>query len=309
MSNIRNLPALKPSEIQGMATALDVITNPSVQERFIGIFNYTHGNNRGETVYHSECIHFIKQITEKKLLDCEKMSIYTTFMDVAIRNLSFDPKAKLCYLMSRNVNVGTKDKPVWTKQMVVEISPYGELAQRIEQGHIADADEPRIVYEGDEYKRWSDDEGVHVTHTPANDSTGKKILFAYIRYSLPNGRRKTFALDLVDMDRFAKASARQNARGNAEGKANELYTSFDGQPDPGFFMAKCIKHAFKSMPKIKIGRTAILESEKIVDTITDTDLLGFDENLVPAANDSVEFTEVPETNPESSDNPTVNEDF
>lgn len=302
MSNIKSLPALKPSEINEMATALDIITNTTVQQRFIGLFNLTHGNGRGEAVYHSECVHFIKQLNEKSLHDCDKLSIYTAFMDVAVRELSFDPSAKLCYLIPRNINIGSKAEPKWVKSLNVQISPYGELALRIQQGHISDADEPNIVYEGDEYTRRSDDDGVHVTHTPTGEPN-RKILFAYLRYTLPNGTRKTFCLDLTAMERFKGASAKQN-----NGTANALYTSYSGQPDPGFFMAKCVKHAFKSMPKIKIGMNRVLESEVIPDEVTDEDVLGFTPET-PTTSDEVPFTVMPSDNPESSDNPTVKVDF
>ena len=44
---------------------------------------------------------------------------------------------------------------------------------------------------------------------------------------------------------------------------NQLYTSLDGQIDTGFLKAKCIKHAFKTYPKIAIGKGTQLESEII----------------------------------------------
>ncbi|MDO4527676.1 MAG: hypothetical protein Q4C03_02685, partial [bacterium] len=45
-------------------------------------------------------------------------------------------------------------------------------------------------------------------------------------------------------------------------KSNELYSK-DGQIDTGFLMAKCVKHAFKTYPKIQIGKGTTLESEII----------------------------------------------
>ena len=43
--------------------------------------------------------------------------------------------------------------------------------------------------------------------------------------------------------------------------ANSLYTVNNGQIDTGFLIAKCIKHAFKTYPKLKIGKGMMLESE------------------------------------------------
>ena len=45
-------------------------------------------------------------------------------------------------------------------------------------------------------------------------------------------------------------------------KSNELYGK-DGQIDTGFLMAKCVKHAFKTYPKLNIGRGTALETEII----------------------------------------------
>jgi hypothetical protein len=52
----------------------------------------------------------------------------------------------------------------------------------------------------------------------------------------------------------------KNTRQRIE-KPNELYTSVNGGIDPGFLAAKCIKHAFRSYPKLQIGKGSQLETE------------------------------------------------
>ena len=63
-----------------------------------------------------------------------------------------------------------------------------------------------------------------------------------------------------DWVRLAQYSARQNRSG-----ANALY-GVDQQGivniDPGFLMAKCIKHAFKTYPKVRVGRGTELQSQQ-----------------------------------------------
>ena len=51
----------------------------------------------------------------------------------------------------------------------------------------------------------------------------------------------------ADWERLAVYSEKKNF-----GKANALYTSFNGGIDPGFLAAKMIKHAFKSYPKVSL---------------------------------------------------------
>jgi hypothetical protein len=53
-------------------------------------------------------------------------------------------------------------------------------------------------------------------------------------------------------------------------KSNALY-NINGQIDTGFLIAKCIKHAFKTYPKINIGKGSVMESD-----IIETPQGGFD---------------------------------
>ena len=65
------------------------------------------------------------------------------------------------------------------------------------------------------------------------------------------------------------------------GKANELYGMDKDNIvhiDPGFLMAKCIKHAFKSYPKVRIGRGTELQSQQVDEQpqLSDEDIYGVD---------------------------------
>jgi len=49
---------------------------------------------------------------------------------------------------------------------------------------------------------------------------------------------------------------------NSKGKTNELYSSNHGQIDTGFLLAKMIKHAFRTYPKVRTaGVMTVLETE------------------------------------------------
>ena len=47
-----------------------------------------------------------------------------------------------------------------------------------------------------------------------------------------------------------------------------------GQIDPGFLVAKCIKHAFKTYPKARVGRATQLESQQVDETEITDDIYG-----------------------------------
>ena len=71
-----------------------------------------------------------------------------------------------------------------------------------------------------------------------------------------------------DWKRLEVYSARNNAYYDKDKherieKPNELYTSNNGGIDPGFLSSKCIKHAFRSYPKLHIGKGSVLESQTI----------------------------------------------
>ena len=59
---------------------------------------------------------------------------------------------------------------------------------------------------------------------------------------------------------------------------NALYTAQGGQIDPGFLVAKCIKHAFKTYPKARIGHATQLESQQVDETEISDDIYGITDN-------------------------------
>ena len=83
------------------------------------------------------------------------------------------------------------------------------------------------------------------------------------------------------MERFRQASERQNKFKEDEdtgekGKANALYTSYNGQPDPGFMQAKTMKHAFRALPKVKLKAptVAALHTETVEPEMTEAEIFG-----------------------------------
>jgi len=122
-------------------------------------------------------------------------------------------------------------------------------------------------------------------------------------------------LTSTDFQRYRVYSDKQNNYGknsdNLE-KANELYTSWNGGIDPGFASAKLIKHAFKGKPRVRVGQHSFLESEIEEQQERAASMYG-NEEITPTpveetspVTDEVSFHEIPDNNPETSDNPNPN---
>ena len=256
--------------------ALEIATAPMVRDKFIDIYNTLWGAGTGEAAYERESRFFNRLLSENA--DLQKgthFSLFTAFIDLAVCGLSLEPGARaLCYLIGRNQKTSpkldaqgrpmkdSKGYPVynWEGRVVLTVSAYGELVLRERSGQIRHADNPVLVYEGDEFS-FSDKGGrkevEYVCHLP---HTGKRIVACYLRITRADGSVDYSVMTEEDWVRLAQYSARQNRSG-----ANALY-GVDQKGvvniDPGFLMAKCIKHAFKTYPKLRTGRGTELQSQQ-----------------------------------------------
>lgn len=256
--------------------ALEIATAPMVRDKFIDIYNTLWGAGTGEAAYERESRFFNRLLSDNA--DLQKgthFSLFTAFIDLAICGLSLEPGTRaLCYLIGRNQKTSpkldaqgrpmkdSKGYPVynWEGRVVLTVSAYGELVLRERSGQIRHADNPVLVYEGDEFS-FSDKGGrkevEYVCHLP---HTGKRIIACYLRITRADGSVDYSVMTEEDWVRLAQYSARQNRSG-----ANALY-GVDQQGivniDPGFLMAKCIKHAFKTYPKVRVGRGTELQSQQ-----------------------------------------------
>lgn len=246
--HLKDLPALKLAD------------DPRVHKKFVAIFNLMNGNDKGEHVYEMEKFHFTKQLTENKALqECTPLSLYGVFVDVAAQGLSFDPNKKLCYIIPYSMNAGTRDNPKWEKRASLTISPYGELYLRQMYGQIKSAENPEIVYDGEEFTIIQNGNGKIVNHTIKYPRPNTKIIACYFRFIKADGTVDYGVMDLKDVERLKGFSERKNGAG----KANALYGGGEKEIDKGFLMAKTIKHAFRAYPKVKLkGQFTQLEPEQ-----------------------------------------------
>ena len=244
--------------------AFDIAKSEIVRDKFITIYDTLWGAGTGEQAYERESIYFNKILREKpELQKCTPFSLFTAFIDIAVCGLTLEQGTRaLCYLIKRNINIGTRERAVWEVRARLEISAYGELVLRERAGQIRHADNPVLVYSGDEFS-FSDRNGQKVVnytcHLPHN---GQRIIACYLRITRADGSIDYSVMTEEDWVRLAQYSARQSSKNIA----NELYgVDANGvvNIDPGFLMAKCVKHAFKTYPKVRIGRGSVLQSQQV----------------------------------------------
>lgn len=225
---------------------------PEVAERFKKLYAVIHPGAKAEIFYEAEKFHFGKLIKESGTLqECTKFSLYGCFMDVAVNGLSFDPSFKHLYLVPYNVNAGSKANPKWEKRASLQISGQGELLLRQLQGQIKYADNPMLVYEGDEFSFGVKNEKFFINHTVIMPRNSDRIIACYVKIIRNDNSVDYKVLTEDDMNRFRKFS-----------KDVETSKAWN-QGLGGMWQAKCIKHAFRNYPKVRAGEFSKLASETV----------------------------------------------
>ena len=245
--------------------AFDIANSEIVREKFITIYDTLWGAGTGEPAYERESIYFNKILRDNpELQRCTSFSLFTAFIDLAVCGLTLEQGTRaLCYLQLKNANIGTKASPIWEPRAVLTISAYGELVLRERAGQIRHADNPVLVYSNDEFS-FSDRNGQKmVEYTCHLPHTGQRIIACYLRITRADGTIDYSVMTEEDWVRLAQYSAKNNRRDH---RANELYgVDANGvvNIDSGFLMAKCVKHAFKTYRKVRIGRGTELQSNQV----------------------------------------------
>lgn len=282
MSNIQ----LTVDELNRLQPA-DILTHAPVRDKFIQIWDTLWGEGKGEAAYQRELNyfgHWLKDNAETAS-KATRFSVFTTFIDLAVCGLSVEPGVRaLCYLQGRNVTVGkdAQGKAIYEPRLTLTVSGYGELVMRARAGQIKYADNPVIVYEEDSFSFSDNDGRKSVKYTCNLPHKSRHIVACFMKIVRTDGSVDYAVMFEEDWTRLSQFSARQNRRWNSQerrwedGNPNQLYTSQGGGIDPGFLMAKCIKHAFKTYPKVRIGRGTQMETDTI-DQPQDEDLYGVEE--------------------------------
>lgn len=274
MSNIQ----LTVEELNKMQP-LDIITSEAVRLRFIQIYDTLWGVGTGLPAYERESIYFNGILRDnEKLQKATKFSIFTSFIDLAVSGLSLEPGVRaLCYLMGRNYCIGQDQsgKKLYEGRLVLTISGYGELVLRARAGQIRHADNPVLVYEEDGFSFTDQNGSKQVSYTCNLPHTSNHIVAAYLRITRADGSSDYAVMLEEDWMRLMDFSAKNNRYFDRNTNQwvenpNELYGKGGSGIDSGFLCAKLIKHAFKTYPKVRIGK-AELESQQSEDEQQDID--------------------------------------
>ena len=258
---------------------IDIVTNETVRQRFIQIYDTLWGAGTGEPAYERESFYFNSILRDKEQLQkATHFSIFTSFIDLAVCGLSLEQGTRaLCYLMGRNYSIGKgKDgNNIYEGRLVLTISGYGELVLRARAGQIRHADNPVLVYEEDGFSFTDTDGRKQVSYTCNLPHKSNHIVAAYLRITRADNSIDYAVMLEEDWLRLQGYSSKNNRRYDKQTRQyvetpNELYTSNEGGIDTGFLCAKLIKHAFKTYPKVRIGK-AELESQQPDETQEDID--------------------------------------
>ena len=277
---------------------LEIVTNELVRTKFVEIYEAMWARTTGitgEAAYERESRNFCRILSEKEDLrkNCTRFSIFTAFLDVAISGLSLDPGTRAqCYLLSRSIAVDSyldqqgQKRNKYETHCVLTVSGYGELILRARCGQIRHADNPVIVYAEDEFEYGERNGNKFVNYTCRLPHTSGNIVACFMKITRADGSIDYSVMLPEDWSRLAGFSARQNRQWDNQrrqwvmGNPNALYgKQQDGtlRIDTGFLIAKCIKHAFKTYPKARVGRGTQLESQQIDEQEINDDIYGVDE--------------------------------
>lgn len=279
---MNNNETLNQAQIIQSLKATDVIRNDYVRQQFINVYNAIWKEG-GEGMYEREAMYFNNQLRDnEKLRKCTGISVFFAFIDLAVRGLTLEPGAQaLCYLLPRSYKSGKNQQgqDLYEQRCNLTISGYGELVLRAKAGQILHADNPVIVYDGDEFAFGEKDGRKYVNYCCRIPRSSNHIIACFLKITRPDGTVDYSVMTEEDWKRLSDFSGKANCYWDNETKKyvespNQLYSSSNGQIDTGFLKAKCIKHAFKTYPKISIGKGTQLESD-VIDEDTHTPQ-GFD---------------------------------
>lgn len=254
-----NAIQIKVEELNAMSP-LKIVENDKVESKFVQMYNAIWGTEKGEAIYNREKFHFNKLLQETPALqECSKLSLFGCFLDMAVNGLSLDQSGRpQIYIIPRNVKVkGSDGREYWEKRAGLQVSAYGEVYMRMRAGQVKYVDNPVIVYEGDIFEAYLDDnERKRIKYVAKVPRQSNKPVAAFIKITRNDGSTDYQWMLESDWQRLSTFSAKSN-----KGTANALYSSANGHIDTGFLENKMIKHAFDAYPKVRTGNYTVLETE------------------------------------------------
>jgi recombinational DNA repair protein RecT len=248
-----------------------LVEDPAIRQSFIDTLCRIHKKSAGEAemIFEREATYYKKALSDSEYLrTCTGISLYSSFLEIAITGLSIQPGSKSeAYLESRgseqevtktNANGTVYQKKEYVNVCRMAVTAYGELNLRIASGQIVRINNPVVIYDGDRFQPRTNERGeLTVDYAPSIPRKSNKIIGVYCSIVLPNRGIDFKWLLEEDIQRLLNYSCTKN-----NPKGAKLYTSNGGQIDPGFLEAKCIKHAMRAYTKLRLSDSVVFEDSE-----------------------------------------------
>ena len=237
----------------------EVPVDPEIRDYIANLYNQIHGEG-GEAFAEHEGRYINRAIIDdNKKHKVTPLSVFLAFTELVVKDLTLAPGAQaLCYLLNRSIKLKDYNgNEYWENRVYIAVTGYGEILLRQRAGQIRHCDSPTVVYEGDEFGYREADGRKQVSYALNLNHNVANPIACFMKITRIDGSTD-YAIILPEGWRRLQAySDKQN--GNYR---NPLYASgAGGSIDPGFLIAKCVKHAFKNYPKLPIGRGMVMEAD------------------------------------------------
>jgi hypothetical protein len=258
-----------------------LVDEPAIRESFINTLCCIHKKSPAdaEMIFEREAIYYRKALSDNEWLrKCTGLSLYSSFLEIAINGLSIQPGAKSeAFLEARSakqivpeVRDGkTVNVEYWIKVCRLVVTAYGELNMRILSGQIVRMNNPIVIYEGDRFQPRTNERGeLTVDYAPAIPRQSNHIVGVWCSVVLPKGGIDFKWLLEEDIRRLAEYSRPKKTKEGENPQTSALYRSNGGQIDPGFLEAKCIKHAMRAYTKLRLSDSIVVEEEEAPEALS-----------------------------------------
>lgn len=189
----------------------EIVDLPAVEKRWVDTYEMTTGKKDGDLKFHAEKIVFLQTIAEnKQLAECTPMSIYSSFILLAVSGLSL--RDGQSYL------IPYKKKAVWMPGW------KGRLEQISQIKGVEYLAEPICVYENEEFDfEVINGEYVINKHKPQLNTKDQDIVAVYAVMRMLNGSKRIFLMKREEVlsirDRYSVSyKDYMSIKPNAQGK-------------------------------------------------------------------------------------------
>lgn len=171
-----------------------------------------------QALFNRICEAAVILLNSEKLRACDESSIFGALYKAATMGFRLEPEFGECYLIPRNMNVGTYQEPKWASVCCFQIGYKGWKARALETGHIKFL-EAREVYKEDEF---SIEYGTNafLKHVPAEENSGVTTRF-YARCGLSSGG---------ELFEVINKQAAEKSRRNSESQYDKKTKAFSELP-------------------------------------------------------------------------------